>query len=430
MNTTDSLWSLATLRTVSEMLLQAGHERVARLLSLTQRIDAPPPGTTRVTLRVRPIFLPLFAGTDLHAIGTQITETMRYSDAVVATYEAVVAPALTDPLSPGSGLASGTDITTALRGAVADTLAMAVKSYDLPAACVGYGLDDGDPSDAHASKRAYIRDRIRDYTDDQVLDLATRVVNDHFQPDLWGLVELHLARRGGVATPFRNLIFAANGPKPRLVLRDAVSNVIEIMENAEFCLIYDRPLPEAGLTWADLVDWWARQQPLTDVTPTDAANGLHARLVESLDLGVEPDPDGGEDGRGPEHRLFAAYITLVKEHGFKLPALIPQVYLHYDPRTRAQYHRNAGPLPRQRMDFLLLLGGRRRIVIEVDGRQHYADGTQASPHRYAEMVAEDRRLRLDGYEVYRFGGAELHPRANPRPMLRNFFIEVLDLAGR
>jgi very-short-patch-repair endonuclease len=82
------------------------------------------------------------------------------------------------------------------------------------------------------------------------------------------------------------------------------------------------------------------------------------------------------------------------------------------------------------MDFLFLLGGRRRIVIEVDGRQHYADGAQASPQRYAEMVAEDRRLRLDGYEVYRFGGAELHLRANPRPMLLTFFAEVLSLAIR
>lgn len=27
--------------------------------------------------------------------------------------------------------------------------------------------------------------------------------------------------------------------------------------------------------------------------------------------------------------------------------------------------------------------------------------------RYAELVAEDRELRLHGYEVYRFGAAEL-----------------------
>ncbi|MGA6165975.1 hypothetical protein [Amycolatopsis magusensis] len=60
------------------------------------------------------------------------------------------------------------------------------------------------------------------------------------------------------------------------------------------------------------------------------------------------------------------------------------------------------------MDFLLLLPHRIRIVIECDGRQHYADEAgRADSQRYAEMVAEDRELRLRGYEVYRFGGAEL-----------------------
>ena len=54
-----------------------------------------------------------------------------------------------------------------------------------------------------------------------------------------------------------------------------------------------------------------------------------------------------------------------------------------------------------------------RIVIEIDGRQHYAEPDPLMPdrfianaQRYAEMVAEDRRLRLAGYEVYRFGGHE------------------------
>jgi len=64
------------------------------------------------------------------------------------------------------------------------------------------------------------------------------------------------------------------------------------------------------------------------------------------------------------------------------------------------------------MDFLLMLDYGIRVVIEVDGRRHYAapaaggQGYAADPSRYAEMMAEDRRLRLAGYEVYRFGAAE------------------------
>jgi very-short-patch-repair endonuclease len=58
------------------------------------------------------------------------------------------------------------------------------------------------------------------------------------------------------------------------------------------------------------------------------------------------------------------------------------------------------------MDFLILLDRNIRVVIEVDGKQHYAIGELASPERYAEMVKEDRRLRLAGYELYRFGAGE------------------------
>jgi very-short-patch-repair endonuclease len=65
------------------------------------------------------------------------------------------------------------------------------------------------------------------------------------------------------------------------------------------------------------------------------------------------------------------------------------------------------------MDFLMMLNNGARIVIEIDGRHHYADesppgsGTYiASPRKYAEMASEDRRLRSSGYEVYRFGGYE------------------------
>lgn len=61
------------------------------------------------------------------------------------------------------------------------------------------------------------------------------------------------------------------------------------------------------------------------------------------------------------------------------------------------------------MDFLILLSPRDRVVLELDGKQHYAAGDLADPQRYGEMVAADRDLRLAGYEVYRFGGYELQP---------------------
>ena len=196
----------------------------------------------------------------------------------------------------------------------------------------------------------------------------------------------------GVDGALKNLIFASDGPKPQIVLRDAVNNTIEIVKHAESCLVYDRPLHSHGLTWVELVEWW------TEACPTDAgsepARSLWQRLNQSLDS-------------EPERLLFRTYTKRYAHSGESIPALIPQVYLHYDPYTRSTQGAVSGSLIRQRMDFLLLLPDRVRVVIEVDGRHHYAtpDG-RADPGRYARMVSEDRQLRLSGYEVYRFGGYE------------------------
>ncbi len=74
------------------------------------------------------------------------------------------------------------------------------------------------------------------------------------------------------------------------------------------------------------------------------------------------------------------------------------------------------------MDFLLLLPQRIRIVIECDGVQHFADEAgRADSRRYAKMVAEDRELRLRGYEVYRFGGTELADPPATSQRLATFF---------
>ena len=49
-----------------------------------------------------------------------------------------------------------------------------------------------------------------------------------------------------------------------------------------------------------------------------------------------------------------------------------------------------------------------RVVIEVDGAQHYCDESgRGAPGKYAAMVAADRNLRLSGYDIFRFGGSEL-----------------------
>ncbi|RZU46508.1 hypothetical protein EV284_1189 [Streptomyces sp. BK022] len=225
--------------------------------------------------------------------------------------------------------------------------------------------------------------------------------------------------RNGPAGSFKNLIFAADGEKPEMVLRDAVNNDVEIVRNAHTCLVFTDPLPPQGLTWRQMVAWWtANHQPDTD--EKTAASGLYRRLYRSLDS-------------VPEQLVMRTYCARYAEDGgFDLPALIPQVYLHYDPYTRRS-GKQSGALPRQRMDFLLLAPDRARVVIEVDGVQHYGRPNPPDEGRithtavtrlYAEMVAEDRRLGLAGYEIYRFGGWEL-TQPHAEQMVADFFTELL-----
>jgi len=198
----------------------------------------------------------------------------------------------------------------------------------------------------------------------------------------------------GVAGRPKNLIFASIGAKPDIVLRDAINNDLQIVRNAELCLVYDRPLSSShGLTWLSLAEWWQQHEGISDLEI--ARRKLGERLLQSLPVNSPG-----------EHALFKTYFKeFAPKLGDRLPALLPQVYLHYDPMTMKQ--RGAAPaLARHRMDFLLLLPDRVRVVLEVDGQQHYAVDGHASPARYASMIKEDRDLRLKGYELYRFGGAE------------------------
>jgi hypothetical protein len=414
------------LKTTSQMLVQAGNQHAARLLSLTQQLEIPDAAPwedqtpVQVVLRVRPAFLGLFRPADLHAIAAQLDHVRNWGRDR-SRHQVSVEPVLADPFTPDD-LGHGTDAMQ-LCDAIAEAL-YPVSAYKLPDVCRAFGLDDGEADEAMASKRSYVRSRISDYTMDQLCQLGARVVEQHWLPHLWGLLQVLAGRHAGVSSPFKNLIFASDGPKPEVVLADAVSNTIEISKNAEFCLVYDRPLDQNGLSWRQLVTWWTDTHAEAGTSEQDAARELYRRLRRSLDLDRK-----SSDPPGPERQVFRAYGDLLSEHGFDLPALIPQVYLHYDPYTRAQ-RRTPGPLPRQRMDFLMLMRRRWRLVLECDGKHHYAeDDGRASPRRYAEMVAADRELHLAGYEVVRFGGAEFQSQEQSLPMLRRYFMRLLTAHG-
>ncbi|WP_456849331.1 AbiJ-related protein [Bradyrhizobium sp. USDA 4504] len=192
----------------------------------------------------------------------------------------------------------------------------------------------------------------------------------------------------GVSGRPKNLIFASRGPKPEIGFADAINNDIVILSGEESCLIYDRQIGSNGLLWSDLVAWWS------ELVPEGNAAGLGSRLQQSL----------SSDG---EKNFFGTYFKRYRSSlGDNLPALLPQVYLHYDPAV-VKTLRHRLPLQRQRMDFLLLLPGRQRVVIEVDGKHHFSEDNRPSLRVYSDMVSADRELRLAGYEIYRFAANEV-----------------------
>lgn len=232
---------------------------------------------------------------------------------------------------------------------------------------------------------------------------------------------VYLAPKSG-HNNIRNIIFASNRYKPEIIFSDSLNNDIELIRNEEYCLKYNRPIHTHGLLWTELIEWWKEDQKKISWTNSEAGDSLYQRLKESLNNNNKPNP--------AEIRLFEIYYhKLCPRLGEKSPALLPQVYLHYDPYTIKELKRmnKKERLKRQRMDFLLLLPKSKRVVIEIDGKQHYSnrDTGIADCKLYAEMVAEDRRLKLLGYEVFRFGGYEMM-QDNYATLIEDFFMKLFD----
>lgn len=187
----------------------------------------------------------------------------------------------------------------------------------------------------------------------QSLDLQKKLVaqfnaflqQDNFELRQEGIesgVPIYKVRRKGAGvfgTP-KYIIFASTGYKPDIVIDDAVNMDIRIVRYADQCLVYDQPPPQDDLTWQKLLEWWAAKKGV-NLAKNEIRQELGRRLRDSLQS-------------EPERIFFDSYFKMVKpKYGINLPALLPQVYLHYDPRNRNE--REKPFLVRQRMDFLILL---------------------------------------------------------------------------
>lgn len=282
------------------------------------------------------------------------------------------------------------------------------RAYNVEDMCKYFGLQEKVSGEdwGTKSKKWYVISLIKRQNEAFLISLAVKVQEYYQSENLKTILNKYV---GGVSGQIKNIIFAANGPKPEIILSDAMHNDIAIVENEEYCLVYDKPITSKGLLWRDLIVWWQDKNP-------DINDKIDKNLYKRLRLSL---------GSKPEKFLFSTYYTEFGEIlNEQLPALIPQVYFYYDPKTLKELEgKKRLPLPVQRMDFLILFSDKDRVIIEIDGKHHYSnkervfikvDGSYrcvdkdiASPKNYATMMSEDRKLCLRGYEMYRFGGFEI-----------------------
>lgn len=192
-----------------------------------------------------------------------------------------------------------------------------------------------------------------------------------------------------------NIIFGSTKVKPDIIIEDAISNKIKVKSNKGDYIIYTNDKNISGLRWSDLILWWKKEY---NVNEEYAKEQLLSKLTNCC-----------EDG--PEKKYFEIYVeNFLEKHKEDSIALLPQVWYHYDPKTKSQRD-NKDTLYVQRLDFMMLLPNNIRIVIEIDGIQHYSKKDDngiyvANPELYSKLTEHDRLLQLQGYRVLRYGGYE------------------------
>lgn len=200
-------------------------------------------------------------------------------------------------------------------------------------------------------------------------------------------LEYTIAELTGVKGGIHNIVFAAI-EKPDVLLTDVLNYTVQMPVDENKYLLYDDIIGTNGLTWGNLLEWCDNNRLPFD---TEVLGKLWVVVRHC--------------GSPIEEQFFDSYIEFVAEYGDNIPALLPQVYLFYD--SKVQKECTIKIFDHQCMDFLMLFSGSQRVVIELDGVQHYSDGTVtipgnqypipvASTDKYANMVSVQREMILAG----------------------------------
>ena len=93
---------------------------------------------------------------------------------------------------------------------------------------------------------------------------------------------------------------------------------MKIIKNQDQCLVYDKNVLSTGISWNELQTWYDDKLFILD-TGID----LKMRLRDSL-------------SSPPELLFYDTYIEVMEKYNGELPALLPQVYLYYDPKLEKE----------------------------------------------------------------------------------------------
>lgn len=259
------------------------------------------------------------------------------------------------------------------------------------------GIDVSDKNNQGFGKIKYSKAKLHALDDEALLEVARKSI-DRFLGTKKAPEEYE-ALRELISLPSMSTLFFAGYGKPDVVFTDFTRGVYKIRDLMG-CLTVSLP-DNCTVRWQDVWDQLSNK--------FGSIMDLYRYLEKSIPL------------KSPQARkVFEFYCrSTILAGRLELPALLPELNLHYDMMTLKQRD-GVKALESQRCDFYLRIG-QKEILLEVDGIQHYANlnGT-ANRNGYAAQCQWDRARILLGYEIYRFGTAEFDG-PNSEKMVSEFF---------
>ncbi|GEM_PF-728777 len=197
------------------------------------------------------------------------------------------------------------------------------------------------------------------------------------------------------------LLFGVSKAKPDIRIKQVLDGDLEVI-NSDDMLVYDEEIGDS-LLYKDFNNWWLKNKQKYFWYDKQKQLQKNELLVQDY--------------------YRANYYK--EDH----PVLIPQVYLHYDPKTKFERKKCAfnEELTFQRMDFLIIYAGK-RIIIELDGSSHFLSENKIDLEKYAKQVEYDRAMKFLGYDIFRICNEELL-NGNAERTLSDFFKNLYDYLG-